>query len=383
MNGKSKKLLIWALALQSALLVSVVVLLVMVLGGKTSDGQKNENQLEIYLPETYYVASGLTLEIYNSQITNLGGHIAEYDVLWECDMGENLKRKFRVEADDEMIGEYDLKVSVLSPMGELLGQKESTLSIVEAKQEPVSILALGDSLSANGSLYWKLLERLDGNLICTGTRPCESFLTEARHGFSAEDYLNETPFHLSDMKEECHPFYNPKKGRFDWNYYKETTGVNPEAVWVFLGANKLHEEEKNVSDILKIVELIRKDDKELPIYVINTVYAADQNGLGSWKNSDGQLMMPGVSKQERDQATFRLMVKLAEELEGDKRIYLIPAAISMDSATVYETEERQASPYSKQVELYAVDPLHPTKAGYYQIADVIYSTLCGTMDEWK
>ena len=42
-----------------------------------------DSGIEIYLPEVYYAASGLTMEIYNSQITNQGMHISEYNVLWE------------------------------------------------------------------------------------------------------------------------------------------------------------------------------------------------------------------------------------------------------------------------------------------------------------
>ena len=56
--------------------------------------------VEIYLPETYYVASGLTMEIYNSQITNQGTHISEYNVYWECEVGEMLGRKFSIAATD-------------------------------------------------------------------------------------------------------------------------------------------------------------------------------------------------------------------------------------------------------------------------------------------
>ena len=53
--------------------------------------------VEFYLPDTYYAASGLTMEIYNSQITNQGTHITEYNVVWECEVGEMLERKFSID----------------------------------------------------------------------------------------------------------------------------------------------------------------------------------------------------------------------------------------------------------------------------------------------
>jgi hypothetical protein len=337
--------------------------------------------VEIYLPETYYAASGLTMEIYNSQITNQGTHITEYNVVWECEVGEMLERKFSIAATDELIGEYPLTVTVYDAAGKALARKVSTLSIVEAKQEEFSILAIGDSLSANGALYAKLQQNLGNHLICNGTRGYEGFLTEARLGFSAENYLTETGYYLEEG-EEVHKFWNPESKRFDWDYYKSTTGFQPDVVQLHLGTNGLLSED-NAENICEIVKLIRKDDKNIPIYVVQTIYQSDQNGIGSMKMNNGNLMFPGELKQERDLAVFRLMTELDDLLSKEKNVYLVPAGISMDSANAFVMEERPVNPYSEETEMVAVDAVHPAPAGYYQIADTIYSTLCATMDNWK
>ena len=339
-------------------------------------------EVEIYLPEVYYAASGLTMEIYNNQITNQGMHISEYDVLWECEVGESLARKYSVTATDEMIGEYPLAVSVFDTQGNLLGKKESVLKIVEAKQWQFSILAIGDSLSADGDLYNRLQEHLAGQLICNGTRGYEGYLTEARLGFSASDYLTETGYYLEEG-EEVHKFWNPDKKCFDWNYYKTTTGFQPNIVLLHLGTNGLLSGEENADNICKIVEAIHKDDKNLPIYVVQTIYQSDQNGIGSMKMNNGALMFQGQYKQQRDLAVFNLMKSLGEKLADEKNLYLVPAGISMDSENDFVMEERPVNPYSEITESVAVDAVHPAAIGYYQIADTIYSTLCGTMEEWK
>jgi hypothetical protein len=338
--------------------------------------------VEIYLPETYYVASGLTMEIYNSQITNQGTHISEYNVYWECEVGEMLGRKFSIAATDEMLGEYPLKVTVYDETGKALARKESNLKIVEAKQWQFSILAIGDSLSANGALYAKMQENLGNLMICNGTKGYEGFLTEARLGFSASDYLTETGYYI-DEGEEVHKFWNPEKQRFDWNYYKTTTGFQPNAVLLHLGTNGLLSGEENADNICKIVELIRKDDKNIPIYVVQTIYQSDQNGIGSMKMNNGSLMFPGEMKAERDLAVFELMSYLDDKLSDEKNVYLVPAGISMDSENGFVMEERPVNPYSEETEWVAVDAVHPAPAGYYQIADVIYSTMCGTVENWK
>ncbi len=343
---------------------------------KTSYG---DSGVEIYLPDVYYAASGLTMEIYNSQITNQGAHISEYNVVWECEVGEMLERKFSISATDEMLGEYPLTVTVYDVEGNILARKASTLSIVEAKQKQFSILAIGDSLSADGDLYTRLQEHLGNQLICNGTRGYEGFLTEARLGFSAADYLTETGYYLEEG-EEVHKFWNPEKERFDWNYYKETTGFAPDVILIHLGTNDLLSGEENAENICKMVELIRKDDKNIPIYVVNTIYQSDQNGIGSMKMNNSSLMFPGQLKQERDLAVFELMGSLADELSKEKNVYLVPAGISVDSENVFLMEERTVNPYSEITEMVATDAVHPAPAGYYQIADTIYSTWCGTME---
>ncbi len=338
-------------------------------------------EIEICLPEKYYAASGLTMEIYNSQITNQGAHISQYDVLWECEIGECLERKFQIAAAEDQIGEYPLTVSVFATDGTLLAQEKSKLCVVEAKKWQFSVLTIGDSLSANGALYSRLQEHLDQMLVCNGTRGYEGFLTEARLGFSAADYLSETSYDLEEG-ETVHKFWNPEKERFDWNYYKSTTGFDPDVVILHLGTNGLLSGEENAENICKIVELIRKDDKKLPIYVVNTIYQSDQNGIGSMKMNNGALMFQGEYKQQRDLAVFQLMQSLNEKLSGEKNVYLVPAGISVDSENVFVMEERQVNPYSEETEAVAVDAVHPGAAGYYQIADTIYSTICGTADQW-
>ena len=381
-NRTQNIVLILMAAFMVILIINVIELKKQIAMGRDKKTTIVESEVEIYLPEVYYAASGLTMEIYNSQITNLGTHIKEYDVVWDCEVGEMLERKFSITATEELIGEYPLTVTVYDAFGNAVADKESKLCITEGKQWQFSILAIGDSLSANGALYSKMQENLGNQLICNGTRGYEGFLTEARLGFSAENYLTETGYYLEEG-EEVHKFWNPDKKSFDWNYYKETTGFQPNVVLLHLGTNGLLSGEENADHICKIVELIRKDDKNIPIYVVQTIYQSDQNGIGSMKMNNGSLMFQGQHKSQRDLAVFQLMGYLDEKLSDEKRVYLVPAGISMDSENAFTMEERLVNPYSEKTEAVAVDAVHPSAAGYYQIADTIYSTMCGTMEEWK
>lgn len=388
---KSAKSFLPALiGIASSLVVVVIVLLIMVFSMKrelkpymNSISEKTttviDEEIQIYLPETYYVAAGLTMEIYNSQITNKCSYISDYNVRWICDVGESLSRKYTIASTEEMIGDYELKVEVYDTAMNLLAEKATTLKIVDPVLENTfSLLEIGDSLSCDGTLYRRLQGLADNQIIFNGTRSIDGFLMEGRRGFSAEDYLGETPY-LIDEGEDCHPFYNPDKGTFDWNYYRETTGFYPEVVQIFLGTNNILGK-SNVDDIVAIIDAIRADDVMTPIYVVNTIFQGSQNGLGSWKTKHGEYLSKGWNKHEQDLAVFNLMVELSDRLADYEDLYLVPAGISMDAEYNYESEDVATNPYSENTEIYELDPVHPNKAGYYQIADVMFSTICGTMD---
>ena len=372
----------------SILLILVIIMLVRIfsikkelsvqLDAASIAQEKHTQELKIYLPHTNYAATGLTMEIYNSQITNKCSYITEYNVLWSCDIGENLERKYSLTATEEMIGEHELTVSIYDNELNLLSEKSCILKVVEGKlNDGFSLLQIGDSLSCDGMLYRRLQGLAEDQIIFNGTRSIDGFCMEGRYAFSAEDYLNETAY-LVDEGEECHPFYKPSTETFDWANYCETTGIYPDVVQIFLGTNNLQAGEENADDIVAIVDAIRRDDIMTPIYVVNTIYQGSQNGLGSWKTEHGEYLSKGWNKHEQDLAVFELMVDLAGKLADYEDVYLVPAAISMDSEYNYESAEQAVNPYSESTENYETDPVHPNKAGYYQIADVMFATFCGT-----
>ena len=183
------------------LIIAAVIMLVQVLSMKknlkpqldaVNTGQEaaetESEEIEIYLPETYYAATGLTMEIYNSQITNKCSYITEYNVLWSCDIGENLERKYSLTATEEMIGEHELTVSIYDNALNLLAEKSCTLNVVEGTlQEGFSLLEIGDSLSCDGMLYRRLQGLAEDKIVFNGTRSIDGFLMEGRYAFSAND----------------------------------------------------------------------------------------------------------------------------------------------------------------------------------------------------
>lgn len=345
------------------------------------------SSVQLFLPEEIYVASGVTIEVYNNEISSLGERISSYNAKWTCAVGKNMQRKFSVTGTDELIGTYPLIFTIFDDNGAQVVTASTKLKIVPAlsgEENRFSLLTIGDSLSCNTATYERLNELTDNQIIYMGTRGVGGSLTEARRGFSAADYLTETEYEMEEPVEKVHPFYNRETGSFDWAYYKETTGFDPDAVEVFLGTNGLDVDPvPNGDNIIKIVKNIHEADPDLPIYLVHTLYPANQNGIGSWSNKEGYALYGDRYKYEEDQKVFELMTYLEETLKEEENLYFVPAGMCNDSANNFEVEEVPVNPHSDIMEEVPTDAVHPGRAGYEQIADCLYSVICGTKAEWE
>ncbi len=340
--------------------------------------------IQLYLPQEIYVASGVTLELYNSQLSSIGERISSYNVKWTCAVGKNMQRKFSITGTDELIGSYPLIFTVFDGNGAQVVKASTELKIVPALKEGFSLLTLGDSLSCDTATYERLNELTDGQIIYMGTRGVGGSLTEARRGFSAKDYLTRTGYSEEEPEEEVHPFYDEEARSFDWEYYKETTGFDPDAVEIFLGTNGIDTDpSQNGDSIARIVRRIHEDDPKLPIYLVHTLYPAGQDGIGSWSSKDGYALYGDRYKYEEDRKVFHLMTYVEEILKDEEFLYFVPAGLCHDSANNFNTNTVPVNPHSEETMEVPDNAIHPGRAGYEQIADCLYSVICGTKAGWS
>lgn len=340
--------------------------------------------IQLYLPQEIYVASGVTLELYNSQLSSIGERISSYNVKWTCAVGKNMQRKFSITGTDELIGSYPLIFTVFDGNGAQVVKASTELKIIPALKEGFSLLTLGDSLSCDTATYERLNELTDGQIVYMGTRGVGGSLTEARRGFSAKDYLTRTGYSEEEPEEEVHPFYDEEARSFDWEYYKETTGFDPDAVEIFLGTNGIDTDpSQNGDSIARIVRRIHEDDPKLPIYLVHTLYPAGQDGIGSWSSKDGYALYGDRYKYEEDRKVFHLMTYVEEILKDEEFLYFVPAGLCHDSANNFNTNTVPVNPHSEETMEVPDNAIHPGRAGYEQIADCLYSVICGTKAGWS
>ena len=326
---------------------------------------KYRPQLEAYLPEDVYVAVGSTVELYDDQVV-WSGLRDGYACSWDCEIGENLEDRFRVTGKQEQTGDYPLTLTVYDYNVNEILTLSSTLHVVEKLEGEYSVMNMGDSLS-DGREWYRTIYHLSGDQISfTGTRGWTRYSHEGRSGFSAQDYLEPTEFFSDGVSEGIQPFYDPAQEMFDWNYYKLYTGKDPDVIQIFLGTNGLKDNPSDtVKAIAQMVDNIRRHDSEIPIYLVNTIYWADQEKIGMMLRQDGKAFLPGEFKNRSDKRIMDLMKAMDREFRDEKGVTLIPLALMHNSAENYMDG----------------DALHPGENGYQQFAEVMYSVYCGTLPQ--
>lgn len=320
-------------------------------------------RMEAYLPKDLYVAVGNTMELYNSQVVVCGLKEA-YTLSWDCEIGKNMGARFSVEGLEEQLGDYPLVLEIYDWNDSLVERLTSTLHVVDAQMEgEYSILNIGDSLSNGREWYRKIFYLSDGHLTFAGTRGWTKYSHEGRSGFSPQDYLGETAY--SHEGEGVHPFYDPAQERFDWNYYKLKTGIQPDVIQIFLGINGLKDDPSDQVDaITQMVNNIRSYDQNIPIYIVNTPYVGDQDHMGSMELPDGSPWFRGEHKKAWDWRVMHLMKALQRKLGNYSHVTFVPLALMHDSAHNFDMGEA----------------LHPNDRGDEQFASCMYGVYCGTLE---
>lgn len=315
----------------------------------------------LFLPDEICVAVGRTIELYNSQVF-LSGNIDNYHFKWDCAVGKALDRKFSITGTTDLLGWYTLNLTVYDNNLNVVATDSTTLKVVSNSVATKKILTIGDSLTDSKAWLNELGVLSSNKYSMVGTLGT-TVKHEGRTGWSAEKYLTDT----------TSPFWNGT--RFSWSHYKSTTGINPDAVQIFLGTNGMYlDPTGNANNIKQIVDYIRQDDSTLPIFVVNTLYRGNQNGIGNETYPNGQAISKGQFKYEEDRKVFNLMVKLDELIGSYTNLYFVPIATCHDSEYNFGAVVTPVNPRAVQTEFMPIEGTHPQKQGYMQMADIMFST---------
>lgn len=353
--------------------------------------KKDDLKPHAYMPDVIYCALGRTIDIYNNQVCI---DADKFHLCWTCDIGFGEGRKFTVVPST--IGDYSLKLDIYDDNNILVWTKTSTLKVVNAKTSgSITILPIGNSMTYGGATWQDEVSNKLSNGAITYVGSLEhnyrgtNYNHEGYNGATASNFLN------SEMlRGLTNPFYNPDTSKFDWNYYKNNTRISPDVVQIELGTNDINGGtiEQAVSNIAEMVDLIRKDDANIPIFICNAIYRSNQNGIAHQLSTQGYSMGNGVYKYGEDIKIQSLMVSLAEKFTDYKNVYFIPLALCHDSENNFGKQKISLNSRSKETIIIPADSIHPNKTGedasiygydivgYLQFADIMFSTFSGLIN---
>lgn len=352
--------------------------------------KKDDLKPHVYMPDVIYCALGRTIDIYNNQVCI---DADKFHLCWTCDIGFGEGRKFTVAPTG--IGNHNLKLDIYNDANELLFTKTTILKVVSAiTSGSYTILPMGDSMTYGGTQWQIEVQKnlSNGSMIYVGTQEHDGrgdiYYHEGYNGNTAYSFLND-----ATLRGLTNPFYNPDTSKFDWNYYKNTYSINPNIIQIELGTNDIngYTVDVAVENIAEMVDLIRKDDANIPIFICNAIYRSNQNGIAHQLNTQGYNMGNGVYKYGEDIKIQSLMISLIEKFTDYKNVYFIPLALCHDSENNFGKQKISLNSRSKETIIIPADSIHPNKTGedsstygydivgYLQFADVMYSTLCGVL----
>lgn len=342
-----------------------------------------------FLPKEICIADGRTIELYHKQIIP---NAEKYHFQVTGNTPHAMRRKMTMKgmhgwcnsryADSMSVAVYDDDMQkVWSGSAKL----QYAPNLANAK----TICCIGDSLTNSKAWMAELVNLSGGKLTLVGTRQLSANdangtvrtgYHEGRSGWTAARYNkpgDATPDEAAF--KYANPFYNPTSGHFDWNYYvtNSLSGVSPDAVMLWLGTNGLElDPTANATAIKTLVDYIRADDADIPIFCCYTIYPGTQDALGAQTGSDGYAANKGAWQYEEYKKVLNLCIKLTELMGEYANLHFVPLASCHDSEHNYGSVVTPVNPRAAQTELMPVEAIHPQAQGYYQIADVVYSMLC-------
>lgn len=352
--------------------------------------KKEELKPHAYMPDVIYCALGRTIDIYNNQVCI---DADKFHICWTCDIGFGEGRKFTVTPTE--IGNHNLKLDIYNDANELLFTKTVILKVVSViTSGKYTILPIGDSMTYGGTQWQIEVQKnlSNGSMTYVGTQQHDGrgdiYYHEGYNGNTAYGFLNN-----ATLRGLTNPFYNPDTSKFDWNYYKNTYSINPDIIQIELGTNDIngYTVDTAVENIAEMVDLIRKDDASIPIFICNAIYRSNQDGIAHQLNTQGYSMGNGVYKYGEDVKIQNLMIGLENRLADYKNVYFIPLALCHDSENNFGKKTIPLNSRSQETIVIPADSIHPNKTGedsstygydivgYLQFADVMYSTLCGAL----
>ena len=322
---------------------------------------------DAYLPKNMYMVVGRDYEIYFDQICpNASNYTFKFN------LGTIYDNRVRIKLSS--VAESNLKCLIYNADGTLARELITRLHGVNVASNNVLLLPFGDSLT-NHCVWESELMNMANNITCVGARSRtvkdsdnddRVVYNEGRAGFTSFNYTSGSAYgtNASDsggLESPNNRWYDPVGEKFSASYYFTNNfpsgQIQPNMMTFFLGMNDLltsHTVDDIVANIQSMIDDILAYNSAIKIVLITP-----------------QLRyLPTLISEERLRfAEFaRKMETMASQYSN---MVFLPLLIGMDSRNNYTTSTVTINTRSIKTEETASDITHPSKEGYWQIADYV------------
>lgn len=350
-------------------------------------------ELHYYLPKEICIGVGRTIELYNELVCL---EAKKYNIIWDCRDSEQTSSIKGVQYDnkwsytaieDDLDKTFNMVFSVYDDSRNILLRLTSTIKVVGNNIGTTkNIIPIGDSLT-NGKAWLQEVQTLSNDKIkYVGTRgrADNTIRHEGRSGWKTSDYNKQFNYTFEtnyfgnpSIAGNTNPFWDGEK--FSLSHYittQEGYVDAPDAVQILLGTNGIQFDATDaVNDLKTTIDNIIAEYPSMPIFLCNIIYKSNQNGF----YSTGSDNYSGTDDNcfEADLKRIALFNKEAEVFnETDyPNVHIVPLGVCMDRENNFGQVEISINPRLTTVKkIIPSESIHPQSSGYYQMADVMYSS---------
>ena len=339
--------------------------------------------LHVYLPPEICIGIGRTIELYNDLVCL---EADKYHLHYICAKGVQYERKFSITG--ETAGSYPLTLQIYDDDLHMIWTGTSTVKVVaNSISSQLKVLPIGDSLTNLKPWLGEVQTLSNDKILYIGTRgrQDQTIRCEGRSGFTAADYNANTSYTFDDnyvgadgVSGSANPFWDTTNSKFSLAYYntqQASTVGTADVVQLFLGTNDVfggYTAEEAAQHIKTLVDAIRADYANIPIFICNTIYRSNQNGY--YSNGGQGFSAASGWAFDSDMKIMNFQSALYEALKDYTNLYFVPLSVCMDREYDYGVNAVAVNPRLSTVTIdIPTESVHPQEAGYLQMADVMYS----------
>lgn len=347
-----------------------------------------EEYVNVFLPDRYELVVGDTFQLFYRGVVQAVNPY-NYHIRITCSKGSAYPRYFEWTPTAEDVGSCTLTLQIYDNNHNLLGEDKTTLVVKEAAapSRNINVLCVGDSLTAGG--YWPT--EMYRRLAQTGGTPEGNGLAnisfvgrkEQTVGGAAVGFEGTGGWTWQTYLSEKSPLYNPDTGSVSFAYYCQQNNIETlDCVYFLLTWNgqgtpfktnyKL--DSGHFAHAKQLIDILHQEYPNAIVRCMGIQMPSQNGGMGYNYGANGgysdaygilvsamhyNAVLEDFCQQEA-YSSFVKYVDIAGQFDTD---YNMPS------------RQKPANTRTSVTETFGTNGVHPSTAGYYQIADAAYRSL--------